>query len=75
MKSKISEINFKVVPETLEDITPFWCQTILHEGSVINKGTTITAVEIKQITDEESGFKNGGGLSGSTLVKIVLTYG
>ena len=75
MKSKISEINFKVVPETLEDITPFWCQTILHEGSVINKGTTVTAVEIKQITDEESGFKNGGGLSGSTLVKLIPTYG
>ena len=75
MKSKISEINFKVVPETLEDITPFWCQTILHEGSVINKATTVTAVEIKQITDEKSGSKDGGGLSGSTLVKLIPTYG
>ena len=75
MESKITDVNFKVVPETLEDITLFWCQTILHEGSVINKGTTVTAVEIKQITDEKSGSKDGGGLSGSTLVKLIPTYG
>ena len=62
MKSNISDINFKVVPEALEDITPFWCQTV-------------TAVEIKQITDEKSGSKDGGGLSGSTLLKLIPTYG
>ena len=75
MESNISQKIFKVVPKTLEDITPFWCQTILHEGSAINKGTTVTAVEIKQITDEKSGSKDGGGLSGSTLVKLIPTYG
>ena len=75
MESNISGINFKVVPETLDDITPIWCQTILHEGSAINKGTTVTAVEVKQITDEKSGSKDGGGLSGSTLVKLIPTYG
>ena len=75
MESKIADINFKVVPEALEDITPFWCQTILHEGSAINKDTTVTNVEIKQITDEKSGSKDGGGLSGSTLVKLIPTYG
>ena len=75
MESKIADINFKVVPEALKDITPFWCQTILREGSAINKDTTVTAVEIKQITDEKSGSKDGGGMSGSTLVKLIPTYG
>ena len=31
MESKITDVNFKVVPETLEDITPFWCQTVLQK--------------------------------------------
>ena len=75
MESKIADINFKVAPEALKDITPFWCQTILREGSAINKDTTVTAVEIKQITDKNSGSKDGGGLSGSTLVKLIPTYG
>ena len=75
MESKITDVNFKVVPETLEDITPFWCQTVLQKGSAISKDTTVTAIEIKQITDEKSGSKDGGGLSGSTLVKLIPTYG
>ena len=38
MASKSAEINFKIVPEKLEDITASWCQHILHEGSTIDKG-------------------------------------
>ena len=38
MASKSAEIDFKIVPEKLEDITASWCQHILHEGSTIDKG-------------------------------------
>jgi len=75
MASKSAEINFKIVPEKLEDITASWCQHILHEGSTIDKDTTVTAVEVKALTDETSGYEDGGGFSGSTLVKLIPTYG
>ena len=38
MASKSAEIDFKIVPEKLEDITASWCQHILHEGPTIDKG-------------------------------------
>ena len=68
-----SELNFKVVPEKLEDITPFWCQKLLIDGSTIDKETTVTGVEVKPIT--ENGSVDGGGLSGSTLFMLIPTYG
>ena len=37
--------------------------------------TTVTAVEVKALTDETSGYEDGGGFSGSTLVKLIPTYG
>ena len=72
---EVASTNFKIVPENLEDITPSWCQKVLHEGSAIDKETTVTEVEVKPIIDEASGFEDGGGFSGSTLVKLILTYG
>ena len=39
------------------------------------KDTTVTAVEVKALTDETSGYEDGGGFSGSTLVKLIPTYG
>ena len=71
----MASTNFKVVPEKLEDITPAWCEKILHEGSAIDKETTVTEVEVKSITDEASGYEDGGGFSGSTLVKLIPKYG
>ena len=52
-----------------------WCENILHEGSAIDKETTVTEVEVKSITDEASGYEDGGGFSGSTLVKLIPKYG
>ena len=70
-----STIDYKVVPNSLEDITASWCQKVLHEGSAIDKETTVTQVEIKSITDEKTGLKDGGGFSGSNIVKLIPTYG
>ena len=75
MASKISEKDFKIVPHSLEEITADWCEKILQEGSTIAKDTTVTNVEVLPITDETSGFEDGGGLSGSSLIKVIPTYG
>ena len=73
MAAKSAELNFKFVPEKLEDITPFWCQKLLINGCTIDKKTTVTNVEVKPIT--ENGSVDGGGLSGSTLFMLIPTYG
>ena len=70
-----AEFEYKVVPSSLEDITASWCQKVLHEGSAIDKETTVTQLEVKSITDEKTGFKDGGGFSGSNIVKLIPTYG
>ena len=75
MTSESAEIDHKVVPDSLEDITASWCHKVLHEGSAIDKETTVTKVEVTPITDEASGFQDGGGFSGSNIVKLIPTYG
>ena len=75
MASKISAKDFKIVPHSLEEITADWCEKILRDGSTISKDTTVTNVEVLPITDESSGFEDGGGFSGSSLIKMVPTYG
>ena len=75
MASKISAKDFKIVPHSLEEITADWCEQILRDGSTIAKDTTVTKVEVLPITDESSGFEDGGGFSGSSLIKMVPTYG
>ena len=75
MASKISEKDFKIVPHSLEEINADWCEKILRDGSTISKDTTVTNVEVLPITDESSGFEDGGGFSGSSLIKMIPTYG
>ena len=70
---KSDKVNFNLIPENLEDITAAWCQKLLHEGLAINKETMVTRVEVMPIT--ENGLLDGGGLSGSNLLKLIPTYG
>ena len=69
------QYGFKVVPEFLTDITPEWCEKALQKGSTISKQTKVIGVETKPLTNETTGVKDGGGMSGSTLAKLTLTYG
>ena len=69
------QYGFKVVPEFLTDITPEWCEKALQKGLTISKQTKVIEVETKPLTNETTGVKDGGGMSGSTLVKLTLTYG
>ena len=78
MASKISteeQTTFKVVPETVDEITAEWCEKILQEGGTISKETKVLKVEVLPIIEESSGCEDGGGFSGSTIIKLVPTYG
>ena len=68
------QYGFKIVPETLQDITPEWCEKALQNGSTISKAIKVTNLEVKGITNEDTGAEDGGGLSGSTLVKLIPSY-
>ena len=67
------QYGFKVVPEFLTDITPEWCEKALQKGLTISKETKVTNLEVQCLTSDEIGA-DGGGLSGSTLVKLIPTY-
>ena len=65
----------KPVPHSFEEITPDWLQNALQRGKAISEETTITKVEIEEIKNKESGISDGGGYSGSRLIKLLPIYG
>ena len=67
------QYGFKIVPESLNDINADWCEKALQKGSTISKETKVTNLEVQCLTSDEIGA-DGGGLSGSTLVKLIPTY-
>ena len=76
-KNRQSQENisgFKIVPETLEDITADWLEKVLQKGCTISEETKVKNVELESLTSDEFG-QDGGGLSGSTILKLVPTYG
>ena len=69
-----SSDDFKIVPESMEEITSEWCEKVLQKGASISNETKVTNIEITRLSNEEIG-EDGGGLSGSLLVKLIPTYG
>ena len=67
--------DFYIVPNSLSEITSEWCQKALQKGSSISNETKVTKIEVKRLSNEKSGAEDGGGLSGSLLVKLIPTYG
>ena len=76
-QSNDNQNGFKIVPESVEDITAEWLEQALRKGCTISEETNILNVELQCLTNDEIGVdgEDGGGLSGSTLVKLVPTYG
>jgi hypothetical protein len=66
--------GFKIVPESLEDITANWLEQALQKGFTISEETKVSNVELESLASDEFG-QDGGGLSGSTILKLVPTYG
>lgn len=71
--AKVSYIH-KLVPENVKDITTNWCDNVLHEGKCISFDVKVANIEVNRLTNESSDISDGGGLSGSMMVKINLTY-
>ena len=71
--AKVSNI-LKLVPENVEDITTNWCDEELHAGKCISSDVKVANIEVNRLTNESSDISDGGGLSGSMMVKIKLTY-
>ena len=74
VQSRENISGFKIVPESLEDITADWLEQALQKGSAISEETKVTNVELESLASDEFG-QDGGGLSGSTILKLVPTYG
>ena len=74
-KNKSEQYGFKIVPESMSDITADWCGNILQRGSTISNETKVTELAVQSLTNDISDQDDGGGLSGSTLLKLIPTYG
>ena len=66
--------EFKEVPESLEDITPKWCEEVLRRGGQISQSTKVISADVKRLVSEETGALDGGGLTAAQIVRIKLTY-
>ena len=73
-KNESEQYGFKIVPESMSDITADWCENILQRGSTISNETKVTELAVQSLTND-SNQDDGGGLSGSTLLKLIPTYG
>ena len=71
--AKVSNV-FKLVPKSIEDITVDWCNEVLHEGNCLTHDTKVSCISVQRLTNDSSDISDGGGLSGSTMLKIKLTY-
>ena len=66
--------DFKIVPECVEDVSVAWCNEVLHQGDCIAADVFVTNVKAQRLTNDSSDLTDGGGLSGSLMIKIVLDY-
>ena len=64
--------GFKIVPESLEDITADWLEQALQKGFTISEETKVTNVELESLASDEFGQDRGGLW---LILKLVPTYG
>ena len=69
-----SKKDFKLIPETIDEVTSEWCDKALHQSNCISSDVKVENVEVKRLTNEASDMSDGGGLSGSLMLKLKLTY-
>ena len=74
-KNHVSPREMKEVPDSIEDITPDWCEKALRHTCVIGPSTTVSAVDVKRFKNEETGVLDGGGMTQAKLLQITLNYG
>ena len=69
-----SKFEFVEVPTSLENITPKWCEIALQKGGVIKGSTKVSNITIERLVNEETGSKDGGGMTLAKMFRINLTY-
>ena len=62
--------GFNKVPNSLDDVTAEWCEDALKNGNAIGTDTKILSIEVKQLQNVDTGVMDGGGFSGSCLVRV-----
>ena len=69
-----NKTSIKEVPETIDDITPQWCEEILKSGGFINTSDKILTADASRLVNEETGALDGGGMTAAQMIRIKLTY-
>ena len=62
--------GFKIVPDSLDDITAEWCEAALKHGNVIGADVKLLSIKVNRLQNADTGVMDGGGLSGSTLARV-----
>ena len=63
------------VPGSVDKITATWVEQALRQALVIPEYVKVSSLEIQQLTNVADNIdKDGGGASGSALVRFLLTY-
>lgn len=66
--------TFKDVPDSIEDITPAWCEEALRRGGIISSSTKVLSVDTDRLINDETGALDGGGMTATKMLRIKITY-
>ena len=66
--------DFCAVPTCVEEVTAAWCEAALRSGGCLGPEVSVARVEAERLSSDSSDISDGGGLSGSLMVKIKLEY-
>ena len=66
--------TFKEVPDSIEDITPAWCEEALRRGGTISSSTKVLSVDTERLINDETGALDGGGMTATKMLRIKVTY-
>ena len=69
-----NQSSIKTVPKSIDEITSDWCENVFKNESVISNDTFVTSINVKSLENEVTGLTDGGGLSGSALVRVIPKY-
>ena len=72
---KSIECNFRTVPCSCDELTFDWFNETLKKESILSPDVCVSAIDVTQLRNEVTGSLDGGGLSGSALVRVNLKYG
>ena len=73
-KCKTNKSSLKAVPDAIDMISSDWCENVIKKEMIISDETFIPSINVKSLENKLTGLKDGGGLSGSALVRVIPKY-